>query len=76
IAAYQSGWAGAMLQNLKAWGFATTASLLMYVFSIVPLMMLGMGLFKAGFFHGRVPTWIYLALIAGGATVLTLLGVL
>ncbi len=76
IAAYQSGWAGAALENLKAWAFAQGASLFMYVFSTVPLMMLGLGLFKAGFFHGRVPTRVYAMLMAGGAAVLALLGVL
>nr|WP_315026531.1 DUF418 domain-containing protein [Brevundimonas diminuta] len=76
IAAYQSGWAGAALENLKAWALAQGASLLMYVFSTVPLMMLGLGLFKAGFFHGRVPTRVYAMLMAGGAAVLALLGVL
>lgn len=76
IAAYQSGWAGAALENLKAWAIAQGMSLLMYVFSTVPLMMLGLGLFKAGFFHGRVPTRVYAMLMAGGAAVLALLGVL
>lgn len=76
IAAYQSGWAGAALENLKAWAIAQGMSLLIYVFSTVPLMMLGLGLFKAGFFHGRVPTRVYALLMAGGAAVLVLLGVL
>ncbi len=76
IAAYQSGWAGAALENLKAWAFMQGLSLFIYVFSTVALMMLGLGLFKAGFFHGRVRSWIYLALMAGGAVMLALLGVL
>lgn len=76
IAAYQSGWAGAALENLKAWAIAQGASLFMYVFSTVPLMMLGLGLFKAGFFHGRVPSRVYVMLMAGGAAALALLGVL
>ena len=76
IAAYRSGWPGGLIENLKAWGMLQSASLLAYVFATVALMMLGMGLFKAGFFHGRMPTRIYLALIAVGGAVLTLLGVL
>jgi uncharacterized protein len=76
IAAYQSGWADAALENLKAWAISQGMSLLMYVFSTIPLMMLGMGLFKAGFFHGRIPTRVYAMLIAGGAVVLAVLGVL
>ena len=76
IAAYRSGWPGALIENLKAWGVLQAASLFGYVFATVPLMMLGMGLFKAGFFHGRMPTRVYVILIAIGAAVLTLLGVL
>ncbi|MGH7025738.1 DUF418 domain-containing protein [Brevundimonas sp.] len=76
IAAYRSGWPGALIENLKAWGVLQSASLFGYVFATVPLMMLGMGLFKAGFFHGRLPTRVYAALIAPGGAVLALLGVL
>ena len=76
IAAYRSGWPGALIENLKAWGVLQSASVFGYVFATVPLMMLGMGLFKAGFFHGRMPTRVYVALIALGGAVLALLGVL
>jgi uncharacterized protein len=76
IAAYRSGWAGAMGQNLTAWLFLQGASLSMFVFSTVALMMTGMGLFKAGFLSGRAPTRLYLAVIAVGGAVLALLGVL
>ena len=76
IAAYRSGWPGALIENLKAWGVLQSASLFGYVFATVPLMMLGMGLFKAGFFHGRMPTRVYVVLIAVGAVVLAGLGLL
>ncbi|WP_312785195.1 DUF418 domain-containing protein [Brevundimonas sp.] len=76
IAAYRSGWPAGLIENLKAWGILQSASLFGYVFATVPLMMLGLGLFKAGFFHGRLPTRVYLALIAVGAAALGLLGVL
>ncbi|MFK4059366.1 DUF418 domain-containing protein [Brevundimonas sp. NPDC046655] len=76
IAAYRSGWPAGLIENLKAWGILQSASLFGYVFATVPLMMLGLGLFKAGFFHGRLQTRVYLALLAVGAAVLALLGVL
>lgn len=76
IAAYRSGWSGAMGQNLTAWMFLQGASLSMFVFSTVALMMTGMGLFKAGFLSGRAPTWLYLAVIVVGAAALALLGLL
>jgi uncharacterized protein len=76
IAAYRSGWPAGLIENLKAWGILQSASLFGYVFATIPLMMLGLGLFKAGFFHGRLQTRVYLVLIAVGAAALALLGVL
>jgi len=76
IAAYRSGWAGAMGQNVQNWLLLQGASLTMFVFSTVALMMLGMGLFKSGFFSGRAPIWLYATLITAGSAVLALLGVL
>jgi uncharacterized protein len=76
IAAYRSGWAGAMGQNLQNWLLLQGASLTMFVFSTVALMMLGLGLFKAGVFSGRAPNGVYVALIAVGGALLALLGVL
>lgn len=74
IAAYRSGWAGAMGQNLSAWLFVQGMSLTVFVFSTIPLMMLGMGLLKSGFLGGQASTRTYLAVIAVGAATLALLG--
>jgi len=74
IAAYRSGWAGAMGQNLTAWLMIQGMSLMVFVFSTVPLMMLGMGLFKSGFLSGRAPTGLYLALVGLAGLLLALLG--
>lgn len=76
IQAYRSGWAGAMGQNLTAWLVLQGTSLTVFVFSTVPLMMLGMGLLKSGFLSGRAPTGLYLGLAALGVATLALLGVL
>ena len=73
IAAYQSGWLGALGQNLTAWLVLQGTSLTIFVFSTVPLMMLGMGLLKSGFLGGRAPAWVYLALVALGAATLAML---
>ncbi|MFC7377904.1 DUF418 domain-containing protein [Brevundimonas sp. GCM10030266] len=67
IQAYQAGWPGAQIENLKAAVFLQLMSL-----TLVPitagLMLLGLGLFKAGFLSGRSPTWVYLLmLVIGGA---------
>lgn len=76
ITRYQASWASSMIENAKAWLFLQGMSLFIYVFSTAPLMMLGMGLFKAGFFSGHSPRWVYLALIAAAGAALALLGVL
>jgi len=76
IADYQSGWAGAMSRNFNAWLMLQGMSLLAVVFSTVPLMMLGLGLFKAGFLSGRAPMWLYGVLVVLGGAVLALHGVL
>ena len=73
IAAYQSDWLAALGQNLTAWLVLQGTSLTVFVFSTVPLMMLGMGLLKSGFLGGRSPTWVYLALVALGAATLAML---
>lgn len=73
IAAYQSGWHGALMENLKVWLQLQTASL-----TLIPvtggLMMLGLGLFKSGFLIGKSSTWLYLLVFLLGAANLAALG--
>lgn len=76
IADYQSGWLGAMTQNGQLWLQLQAMSVFGFVFAAVPLMMLGMGLFKAGFFSGRASTRLYLMTAALGAVVLAVLAAL
>lgn len=70
---YRSGWPAGFLQNLKVWA---TFQLMMSPFLLpvtVPLMMLGLGLFKSGYLHGRAPLWTYaLVILAGGANLVCL----
>ncbi len=66
-------WGAAMLENLKAWGMLQGFSLFLIPVTL-PLMMLGLGLYKSGWLAGRGPTWTYLAAIAAGAANLALLG--
>lgn len=74
IAAYKSGWAGMLSENLKAWTFLQGVSLTVLLIPTSGLMMLGMGLLKSGFWAGRAPTWVYGLLIAIGGAVLAALG--
>jgi uncharacterized protein len=76
IETWRSGWVGAMGENLQSWMFLQGISLLFLVLATVPLMMLGLGLFKSGFLTGRSPPWIYGLCIAAGGGVLAGHGVL
>lgn len=73
IQTYQSGWPGALIENLKGWAFLQTFSLFLAPITI-GLMMLGMGLFKAGFLAGRSPSWVYLIFLLLGAANLAFYG--
>ncbi len=68
VAAYRAGWPGGLMENIKVWA---TFQLMASPFLIpvtVPLMMLGLGLFKSGYLNGRAPLWTYLLVILiGGA---------
>lgn len=73
IEAYQSGWPAAQIENLKAWAILQFASLFLIPVTM-GLMLLGMGLYKAGFLAGRSPTWIYLTVAALGLANLAFFG--
>ncbi|RZJ05224.1 MAG: DUF418 domain-containing protein [Brevundimonas sp.] len=66
IETYRAGWPGGLVENLKTELMLQTMSLM-----LIPitggLMMLGLGLFKAGFLVGKSPTWIYVTILAAGA---------
>jgi uncharacterized protein len=73
VQAYQTGWPAAQIQNLTAWALLQSASLTLVPIT-VGLMLLGMGLFKSGFFQGRSPTWVYLLLLVAGGANLAVFG--
>ena len=65
---YRSGWPAGLMENIKSWAtFQLMASPFMIPIT-VPLMMVGLGLFKSGYLSGRAPMWSYLLiLVLGGA---------
>lgn len=73
ISAYQAPGAGSFIENLKAWAFLMMFSLILMPVTL-GLMMLGLGLFKSGFFQGRSATWIYLLVVLAGAVNLAVYG--
>ena len=72
---YRAGWPGGLMENIEVWA---TFQLMASPFLIpvtVPLMMLGLGLFKSGYLHGRAPIWTYLLVILTGGANLAALAV-
>ena len=74
IAQYHAGYGAVMMQNLMAWLLVQLSSLFMLPFSTVPIMMLGVGLYKLGFFHGRMKNGLYWALISATVFILAVRG--
>ncbi|NJC40506.1 uncharacterized protein GGQ87_000764 [Brevundimonas alba] len=70
---FRSGYVPAMMENAKGWAMVQFFSLFLIPIS-VPLMMLGLGLFKSGYLFGRSPAWIYVLVAAFGAANLALFG--
>lgn len=69
----RGGYGAALLQNFQAWMMAQGASLFLIPVS-VPLMMIGLGLFKSGYLSGRAPVWLYVLMTLIGAANLAVLG--
>lgn len=63
---------GAYRANLQGWLAIQVPSLLAFVFSTVGLMMVGLGLFKTGFFTGARGVGLYIATAAAGGLTLAL----
>ena len=76
VEVYRTSVAGAFLENAKAWGMLQLAISPFLIPVTVPLMMLGLGLFKSGFLAGRSPVWIYAMLIAAAGGNLAIFGLI
>ncbi|MBB5747207.1 DUF418 domain-containing protein [Brevundimonas variabilis] len=74
IAVYKDGLFGNFIANAKGWVFSALFALPIMPFATVPLMMIGLGLYKTGFWAGRAPVWIYGLLMALTAVNLSFLG--
>lgn len=70
LEAYRSGWGGAFAQNFKDWTSYVVIMPLLFGWTTIALMSLGLGLFKSGFLKGRAPVWVYLAAVLPGAAAL------
>lgn len=74
VAVYREAGFGWLIENLKAWGLFQLLASPFLLPVTVPLMMLGMGLFKSGFLTGKAPTWVYGLFLLFGAANLAALG--
>ncbi|PZO05548.1 MAG: DUF418 domain-containing protein [Alphaproteobacteria bacterium] len=72
---YRTGVLGALTENAEAWGMLQLVVSPILIPITVPLMMLGLGLFKSGFLSGRSPVWVYSILIAAAAANLGVFGI-
>ncbi len=61
------------LHVMSMWPGIVPMMLIFFLPATAALMMIGMGLYKAGFMAGRSPTWVYALFIAGGAGALWLI---
>lgn len=66
VLAMRGDFASSLSENMREWadyiGYAV-----FYAPRTIALMLLGLGLFKLGFFHGRWPMWRYMAGLGAGA---------
>ncbi|HRE44358.1 MAG TPA: DUF418 domain-containing protein, partial [Terricaulis sp.] len=70
IAAYQGGFISATSENFGLWtGFL--GYMVFFLPRVIGLMMIGMALYKWGFFSGNARLWVYvLAIVAGGLSLI------
>ena len=71
VETYRSGWPAGWLANLTTWASFLLPMAVMTVIS-VPLMMMGLGLYKSGYLTGQSPMWVYLLVLAAGGANLAL----
>lgn len=73
---YRGGFADSLAANARDWSFYLAVAALPGLLFVAPLMLVGLGLFKAGVFTGEARPGVYRGLLAVGAGYLLLLGVL
>jgi uncharacterized protein len=73
IAAYRGGLISATVKNIWTWADGALEVVTFYTLTTAPVMMLGMGLYKIGFFTGAVSKRLLSGLVAVAAVCLALL---
>ena len=69
VAAFHADALGVTLTQMQIWLGVAPSMLIVFLPVTLGVMLLGMGLFKAGFLAGRSPTWVYgLFLILGAGS--------
>jgi len=73
-AAYQGGLMSALRENIDTWVLVITNSIFGLMVRTAGVMMIGMALYKWGFFSGRAPAWLYVLVSLVGAAALAVIG--
>jgi len=73
IAPFQGDAVSVTLHLMQQWLGVAPFMLIVFLPATAALMMIGMGLFKAGYLAGRSPTWVYGLFVALGAGALWLI---
>lgn len=73
IAPFRGDAVSVTLHLMQEWVGVSPFMLIAFLPATAALMMIGMGLFKAGFLAGRSPTWVYGLSVAAGAAALWLI---
>lgn len=73
IGAYQGGWITGLSANAESWTMMVLHALPSLIVRTAGVMMIGMGLFKLGFFSGNAPNWLYALVLAFGAGALAII---
>jgi uncharacterized protein len=74
LTGYRGDFASSLAANLTDWRARLGPVIVSSGVALAPLMLIGLGLFKAGVLGGRAPAPLYAALIAAGAVALALQG--
>ncbi|MFN3669999.1 MAG: DUF418 domain-containing protein [Brevundimonas sp.] len=73
IARFQGDAVSVTLHVMSLWPGVVPAMLIVFLPATAALMMIGMGLYKAGFLAGRSPAWLYGLFVVAGAGALWLI---
>ena len=73
-AEYQGTAMSATMQNIETWTMLAFNTVVGFIPRTMSVMLIGMGLFKLGFFSGRAPVFVYVTMVLIAAAALAVVG--